>query len=186
MMQILNFWNLLFVFMALSSRFGLSYGNFFYFVQTQMKLANSTGSKYIIWLKILRITTKTTIFGRCNPKMIPVSYSFWTCLMLDRLEDHFCEPNFNWTYFKITTNEGEMQYVRFWKWGATTLLYINNLVFTFFPFWRLFSNGGQTQSHFIRSVFALIWEHFDKRKPNYRRDPLPPHSTPWCLQVIFF
>ena len=99
--------------------------------------------------------------------------------------------------FKITTNDRGMQYVRFWKWWATTLLYINNLVFTFFPCWRLFSNGSLTEKqfylflksrtklHILRIVFALIWEHFDKRKPNYRRDPLPPHSTP-CLQVIFF
>ena len=89
-------------------------------------------------------------------------------------------------YFKVTTNRG-MQYVRFWKWCATTLLYIDsNLVFTFSLFWKIFSNGGhaekpfylflksRTQLHFLWSGFALIWKHFDKRKPNFRRDHTPP------------
>ena len=55
-MQILNFSNLMFVLKCNLVSVGLFGILFLFCIQTQMKLANLTGSKYIIWLKILKIS----------------------------------------------------------------------------------------------------------------------------------
>ena len=57
--------------------------------------------------------------------------------MVDRLTDLICEPN-----LKQFTSKSPQMIEECIKVGFGSEVYINNLVFTFSSFWRLFSNGA--------------------------------------------
>ena len=104
----------MFVFMTLSPLFG----NFFFFVKTQMI-----------------ILIENTQNNHQNNQLLIFIGPVWCLWAKSKI-----------IYFKISTNDGGMYYVRFWKWCATTLLYINNLVFTLSLFEEYFPVAAMLRS----------------------------------------